>query len=119
MIGVTDAVDCFTKGDIGGRVNTILNVIPWGIAFKALKIGEAAWRVGRAVVRFLGELKWAERILAKAERAATKVPVTGLWNPAGSVMWILSWPDFVTRCQVSASPARRSPRAERPTRRST
>ncbi|GAA4263240.1 hypothetical protein GCM10022255_106000 [Dactylosporangium darangshiense] len=72
LLGVTDMVNCFTKGDILACVNTLINVLPWGQIFKAAKVGEAAWRVGRAILRWVGEVKWAKKVLAEAERAATK-----------------------------------------------
>ncbi|MET7426676.1 FG-GAP-like repeat-containing protein [Dactylosporangium sp. NPDC005555] len=72
MLGITDAVNCFTKGDIGACVMLVVGILPWGQIFKAAKIGQAMWKVGRAVLKFFDDVKWAKNVLARAEKALSK-----------------------------------------------
>ncbi|MEV0134156.1 polymorphic toxin-type HINT domain-containing protein [Dactylosporangium sp. NPDC050688] len=37
FLGITDIVNCITKGDVGACVNTLIGMIPWGKVFKAGK----------------------------------------------------------------------------------
>jgi RHS repeat-associated protein len=63
LIGVNDAIACFTKGDVMGCINTALTAVPWTKLFKAAKVGVRALRVWRAVER-------AETVIKDAEDAA-------------------------------------------------
>jgi RHS repeat-associated protein len=82
-LGITDAVDCFTKGDIGGCVNTAINVVMTvigGAAGKliaryALKIDKLAsvvgtlWRLGNRMKSLVGKFFSTKKTLASAENA--------------------------------------------------
>ncbi|MFF8993344.1 RHS repeat-associated core domain-containing protein [Streptomyces sp. NPDC014983] len=84
VIGLTDAYNCFTKGDVMGCINTALTVVPWGKVFKAIKVGIEAIKVWRALDRAYTAVKdaeeaskiandalEAERALAEAREAET------------------------------------------------
>lgn len=66
LIGVTDAVNCFTKGDVMGCISTALNFVPWGKIFKAIKVGFEAFKVWHAIEVADEAVKGAEDL----ERAA-------------------------------------------------
>jgi RHS repeat-associated protein len=69
FLGINDLLHCLS-GDIGACVMLIVGSLPWGKIFKAKKIAEAVYRAGKAVIAFLGEIKWAKAIIKGAERAA-------------------------------------------------
>ncbi|MEU5633882.1 RHS repeat-associated core domain-containing protein [Streptomyces rishiriensis] len=69
VIGLTDAYNCFTKGDVMGCVNTALNAVPWGKVFKAIKVGVEAFKVWRALDRAYTAVKDAEEAAKVAEDA--------------------------------------------------
>ncbi|MFJ8364449.1 RHS repeat-associated core domain-containing protein [Streptomyces sp. NPDC093984] len=69
VIGLTDAYNCFTKGDVMGCVNTALNAVPWGKAFKAIKVGIEAFKVWRSLDRAYTAVKDAEEAAKVAEDA--------------------------------------------------
>ncbi|MFF8948500.1 RHS repeat-associated core domain-containing protein [Streptomyces sp. NPDC014940] len=60
VIGLTDAYNCFTKGDVMGCINTALTAVPWGKVFKAIKVGIEAFKVWRALDRAYTAVKDAE-----------------------------------------------------------
>ncbi|MEU5080158.1 MULTISPECIES: hypothetical protein [Streptomyces] len=61
VIGLTDAYNCFTKGDVMGCINTALTSVPWGKVFKAIKVGVEAFKVWRALDRAYTAVKDAEQ----------------------------------------------------------
>ncbi|MEW2162207.1 RHS repeat-associated core domain-containing protein [Streptomyces sp. NPDC007084] len=69
VIGLTDAYNCFTKGDVMGCVNTALTAVPWGKVFKAIKVGVEAFKVWRALDRAYTAVKDAEEAAKIAEDA--------------------------------------------------
>jgi RHS repeat-associated protein len=69
VLGINDIINCL-KGDIGACVMTVIGALPWGKIFKAKKIAEALWKAGKAIWKFIEEIKWAKAILRGAERAA-------------------------------------------------
>jgi RHS repeat-associated protein len=69
ILGINDILNCL-KGDIGACVMTVVGSLPWGKIFKAKKIAEALWKAGKAVLKFIEEIKWAKAILRGAEKAA-------------------------------------------------
>ncbi|MQY36163.1 hypothetical protein SRB17_41600 [Streptomyces sp. RB17] len=82
VLGITDAYNCFTKGDVMGCINTALTAVPWGKVFKAIKVGIEAFKVWRALDRAYTAVKDAEeaakiadgvldseRAIAEAEKA--------------------------------------------------
>ena len=71
VLGLNDIRDCVFKGDIGACVMMAVGALPWGKILKAKKFGEAALRAGKAVMRWMDEMRWARRLLAKADEAAT------------------------------------------------
>ncbi|WP_426633817.1 ricin-type beta-trefoil lectin domain protein [Planosporangium sp. 12N6] len=63
LIGVTDIVNCFTKGDLWACGNAALNAMPWGKAlkigkdiFKALTRGFEAYKTWQKAVKFADEV---------------------------------------------------------------
>lgn len=62
LIGITDAVNCFTKGDVMSCINTALNFVPWGKIFKAIKVGIKAFKVFHAMERAEEAVKGAEEL---------------------------------------------------------
>ncbi|MFJ8582613.1 polymorphic toxin-type HINT domain-containing protein [Micromonospora sp. NPDC093277] len=70
VLGVNDIRDCVMKGDIGACAMAVVGALPWGKIFKAKRIGEAMFRAGKAVMTWFKEVKWAQRVLAKADEAA-------------------------------------------------
>ncbi|WP_345564540.1 RHS repeat-associated core domain-containing protein [Streptomyces plumbiresistens] len=69
VLGLTDAYNCFTKGDVMGCVNTALTAVPWGKVFKAIKVGVEAFKVWRALDRAYTAVKDAEEAAKVAEDA--------------------------------------------------
>ena len=69
VIGLTDAYNCFTKGDVMGCVNTALTAVPWGKVFKAIKVGVEAFKIWRALDRAYTAVKDAEEAARLAEDA--------------------------------------------------
>ncbi|MFF9404069.1 HYD1 signature containing ADP-ribosyltransferase family protein [Streptomyces anandii] len=69
VIGLTDAYNCFTKGDVMGCINTALTAVPWGKVFKAIKVGLEAFKVWRALDRAYTAVKDAEEAAKLAEDA--------------------------------------------------
>ncbi|MGV9887273.1 RHS repeat-associated core domain-containing protein [Streptomyces sp. NPDC003395] len=69
VIGLTDAYNCFTKGDVMGCINTALTVVPWGKVFKAVKVGLEALKVWRALDRAFTAVKDAEEAAKVADDA--------------------------------------------------
>ncbi|MFG3142191.1 RHS repeat-associated core domain-containing protein [Streptomyces sp. NPDC048211] len=70
VIGLTDAVNCFTKGDVMGCVNTALNAVPWGKIAKAIKAGWKAFKIWRAIKKADKLVKEAEDLVRAAEASA-------------------------------------------------
>ncbi|MFE9436572.1 HYD1 signature containing ADP-ribosyltransferase family protein [Streptomyces sp. NPDC006640] len=69
VIGLTDAYNCFTKGDVMGCVNTALTAVPWGKVFKAIKVGVEAFKIWRSLDRAYTAVKDAEEAAKLAEDA--------------------------------------------------
>ncbi|MFF1691685.1 MULTISPECIES: RHS repeat-associated core domain-containing protein [unclassified Streptomyces] len=69
VLGLTDAYNCFTKGDVMGCINTALTAVPWGKVFKAIKVGVEAFKVWRALDRAYTAVKDAEEAAKLAEDA--------------------------------------------------
>ncbi|MBV2358022.1 HNH endonuclease [Streptomyces sp. J2-1] len=69
VIGVTDAYNCFTKGDVMGCINTALTFVPWGKVFKVVKIGIEAMKIWRALDRAYTAVKDAEEAAKIADDA--------------------------------------------------
>ncbi|MFJ7899767.1 RHS repeat-associated core domain-containing protein [Streptomyces sp. NPDC096198] len=69
VIGLTDAYNCFTKGDVMGCINTALTAVPWGKVFKAIKVGIEAFKVWRALDRAYTAVKDAEEAAKIADDA--------------------------------------------------
>ena len=69
ILGINDIINCL-KGDIGACVMAVIGNLPWGKIFKAKKIAEALWRAGKAIWKFIEDIKWARAILRGAEDAA-------------------------------------------------
>ncbi|MFF4693441.1 RHS repeat-associated core domain-containing protein [Streptomyces sp. NPDC001307] len=69
VIGLTDAYNCFTKGDLMGCINTALTAVPWGKAFEAIKVGVEAFKVWRALDRAYTAVKDAEEAAKIADDA--------------------------------------------------
>ncbi|MER5429828.1 RHS repeat-associated core domain-containing protein [Streptomyces sp. NPDC002588] len=69
VIGLTDAYNCFTKGDVMGCVNTALTAVPWGKVFKAIKVGVEAFKIWRALDRAYTAVKDAEEAAKVADDA--------------------------------------------------
>jgi hypothetical protein len=66
ILGVTDAIDCFTKGDIMACVMTALSFSPFKAIGIAVKLAKNAKRIQQAVDRFLA----AQRAKKKGDDAA-------------------------------------------------
>ena len=71
-VGIDDIINCL-KGDIGACVMAVIGNLPWGKIFKAKKIAEGLWRVGKAILKFIEDIKWAKAMLRGAEDAAKAV----------------------------------------------
>ncbi|MFC8231533.1 RHS repeat-associated core domain-containing protein [Streptomyces sp. NPDC057284] len=69
VLGLTDAYNCFTKGDVMGCINTALTAVPWGKVFKAIKVGVEAFKVWRSLDRAYTAVKDAEQAAKLAEDA--------------------------------------------------
>ncbi|MFE6555712.1 RHS repeat-associated core domain-containing protein [Streptomyces sp. NPDC057746] len=69
IIGLTDAYNCFTKGDVMGCINTALTFVPWGKVFKAIKVGVEAFKIWRSLDRAYTAVKDAEEAARLAEDA--------------------------------------------------
>ncbi len=75
LLGVTDAIDCFTKGDIMACVFTALSLSPFKAIGIAVKLAKNAKRIQNAVERFLAAKRAKEKAddaRRVAEEAASK-----------------------------------------------
>jgi RHS repeat-associated protein len=70
LIGVNDAVNCFTKGSVVGCISTALNFVPWGKMFEAVKVGAEAYKVWHAIEHAEEAVKGAEELEHAAVAAA-------------------------------------------------
>jgi RHS repeat-associated protein len=68
FFGITDIINCATKGDIGACAMTVIGFMPWGKAFKALEAIPAVVRAGKAVMKWMDEAKWAKDIFARLQK---------------------------------------------------
>ncbi|MGW4876465.1 RHS repeat-associated core domain-containing protein [Streptomyces sp. NPDC004262] len=69
VLGVTDAYNCFTKGDVMGCISTALTFVPWGKVFKAIKVGVEALKIWRALDRAYTVVKDTEEAAKVADDA--------------------------------------------------
>jgi RHS repeat-associated protein len=70
FLGITDIINCFTKGDLGACVSTLVGLIPWGKIFKAGKaIVSGVKRAWNAYRHWQARLKWADDVLKRADDA--------------------------------------------------
>ncbi|MBB5873446.1 RHS repeat-associated protein [Allocatelliglobosispora scoriae] len=84
MIGWTDIVDCFTKGDLWACGQMILGIIPWGKVFKmgkailkAVDTAFSAYKAWRKMVKAAEEIiSLGRRALEVLEKAQTAIDVT-------------------------------------------
>ncbi|MFC5766753.1 RHS repeat-associated core domain-containing protein [Actinacidiphila bryophytorum] len=67
LIGVNDAISCFTEGNVMGCINTALGSVPWTKVFKAFKVGIKAFKVWREVEKAEGLVKDTQEALNVAE----------------------------------------------------
>ncbi|MFC4047488.1 polymorphic toxin-type HINT domain-containing protein, partial [Dactylosporangium siamense] len=63
FLGITDIVNCITKGDVGACVNTLIGMIPWGKVFKA----------GKAIVKGINKAFVAYKSWQRAIKIADDV----------------------------------------------
>ncbi len=70
LLGVTDAIDCFTKGDIQACVFTALSLSPFKAIGIAIKLAKNAKRIKNAVDRFLAARKAADEAKDAAENCS-------------------------------------------------
>jgi hypothetical protein len=83
LIGINDAINCFTKGDVWGCINTGLNALPLGKMFKAAEVGYKAYKVWRELDKAYVAVKDAEEAArvaddaVKAEHAAVDAERAG------------------------------------------
>jgi RHS repeat-associated protein len=70
IFGITDIINCITKGDIGACVNTLIGALPIGRIFK---LGKAIWhgvdRVMSAYKAWRKAVKIAEAVFRRADEA--------------------------------------------------
>lgn len=90
-LGITDAVDCFTKGDIGGCAATALNIVLslvgaaagkllaryWNKLDKLDDLGKALWRLGGRLKTLVGDFFKSRKKLDEAMEAAESCLTTG------------------------------------------
>jgi hypothetical protein len=73
LVGITDAKNCITKGDIMGCLMTLVNVLPWGKIFKVLrKIPKAAKLIER-FAKLLTRLNAARKEKLAADAAFRRI----------------------------------------------
>jgi RHS repeat-associated protein len=78
FLGITDIVNCFTKGDLGACVNTLIGFIPWGKLFKAgkaifkgVKKAWSAYKDWQRAIRAADDvIKRTDELLAQAKKKA-------------------------------------------------
>ncbi|GAB3803013.1 RHS repeat domain-containing protein [Micromonospora zhanjiangensis] len=70
FFGITDIINCFTKGDIGACVQTLVGLIPWGKVFKAGKaIMSGINRAFKTYKAWQKAIRLAEQAIARADEA--------------------------------------------------
>jgi hypothetical protein len=70
FFGITDIIKCFTKGDIGACVQTLVGMIPWGKVFKAGKlIISGINRAFKTYKAWQKAIRLAEQVIARADEA--------------------------------------------------
>lgn len=87
VLGITDIINCFTKGDLLACASTIIDFVPFGQIAKVGKVVKAAIKVGKAILGWIQDVKWAKRILTSADEAAAaaEAPLLQLDDLAGTV----------------------------------
>ncbi|WP_265738137.1 RHS repeat-associated core domain-containing protein [Actinacidiphila epipremni] len=70
LIGVNDAISCFTEGNVMGCINTALGSVPWTKVFKAFKVGVKAFKIWRDVEKAEAAVKDTSEALNVAEEIA-------------------------------------------------
>ncbi|WP_326557205.1 polymorphic toxin-type HINT domain-containing protein [Micromonospora sp. NBC_01796] len=81
FFGITDIINCFTKGDIGACVNTLVGMIPWGKVFKAgkslykgIKRAFASYKSWQNAIRLADDaIARADEAIALAQQKATEL----------------------------------------------
>ncbi|MFD1321437.1 polymorphic toxin-type HINT domain-containing protein [Micromonospora sonneratiae] len=70
FFGITDIINCFTKGDLGACVSTLVNMIPWGKIFKAAKsIIKGVKQAFTAYKSWQKAIRLADEAIARADEA--------------------------------------------------
>jgi RHS repeat-associated protein len=67
LIGVNDAISCFTKGNVMGCINTALGSLPWTKIFKAFRVGIKAFKIWRDVEKAEAAVKSTQEAVDVAE----------------------------------------------------
>ena len=81
FFGINDILDCVQNGDIGACAWALVGALPLGKFLKAKKIIGAFWDAGKAVLRWLDEVKWADDVL---RRCNSFLPGTAVLMADGS-----------------------------------
>jgi RHS repeat-associated protein len=74
FLGITDIVNCFTKGDLGACVNTAMNLIPVTKIFSlAGKLGKGLWKAFKAYKAWKKAVEWADEVIARTDDLLAKL----------------------------------------------
>lgn len=77
FFGINDILACVQEGDIGACAWALVGALPWGKMLKAGKMIGKLIDAGKAVLKWRDDVKWADKVLARARSCASSfVPGT-------------------------------------------
>ncbi|SEF11781.1 Restriction endonuclease fold toxin 7 [Arthrobacter alpinus] len=75
FFGVTDVINCFTKGDIAACAMALISALPIGKIFKAGKVLGMIGKLVPKALEFVAKNKWARTVVEKYSATATSCVV--------------------------------------------
>jgi RHS repeat-associated protein len=85
ILGVSDIIDCFTKGSVGACISVAANALPiTKIGSMIGKIGKGLWKAFKAWKAWKTATKWADDIIAKTDELIAKAVKKADDSPAAS-----------------------------------
>jgi RHS repeat-associated protein len=69
FFGINDILDCARKRDVKACAMTLVDLFPFGKMIRALKTLPVIARAGKAVLKWMDDVKWADDVLARAQKS--------------------------------------------------
>ncbi|MEV6302194.1 RHS repeat-associated core domain-containing protein [Actinoplanes sp. NPDC051861] len=67
FFGITDILDCVTRGNLKACAMSLAGALPLGRAWKALETIPVIARAAGAILRWVDDIKWADDVLARVQ----------------------------------------------------